>query len=42
VLRFEKLKESGKVPKEIEKLENINFSEYINMLNLKNKNHEKF
>ncbi len=42
VLRFEKLKESGKVPKEIEKLENINFSEYINMLNLKNENHEKF
>lgn len=42
VLRFEKLKESRTVVKEIEKLENINFSEYLNMLNLKNENHEKF
>lgn len=41
VLRFEKLKKSGTVVKEIEKLENINFSEYLNMLNLKNENHEK-
>ena len=40
VLRYERLKEQDVTVVEIEKLENINFSEYSNMLNLKNNNHE--